>query len=122
MWYPALLHALMTFDKDYPERPPSVHFKPIAGRPLFHPNIYLNGGVCMSIINPPESVHGYGVGGTWAPSVTIKHVLVALQNFLDEASGYAAGRTEEYELWNRNRAEYERRVKLQVAQAAHIEK
>jgi ubiquitin-conjugating enzyme E2 I len=122
VWYPALLSATMTFTADYPERPPSVKFKPVDGKPLFHPNVYTSGGVCMSIINPPESTHAYGKGGTWAPSITIKHVLVALQTFIDESTSYAAGRTLEYGLFTTNRKEYDRQVKIQVAKMEQIGK
>jgi len=76
----------------------------------------------MSIINPPESTHAYGKGGTWAPSITIKHVLDALQQFIDESTSYAAGREVEYDLYKNNRKEYERRVKIQVAQMEQIGK
>ena len=49
-----------------------------------HQQVYSNGQVCLDIINPPESSHGYGMGGTWTPSLTFKAVLLALQQFLDE--------------------------------------
>ena len=61
-----------------------VKFRPIDGKPIFHPNVYTDGGVCLSIINPPESTHGYGKGGTWKSTLTIPDVLKALQVFLDE--------------------------------------
>lgn len=64
-WYPGIYSGKMTFTRDYPERPPKVTFNKIAGEPLYHPNVYLDGGVCLSIINPPESNHHYGRGGTW---------------------------------------------------------
>ena len=112
--------------------------------------------VLLSIINPEGSVHGYGKGGDWEPTLTIKHVMQAsseharthagseharaackqhpptnsrptlppccssmqaLQAFLDEATGLAAGRTEEYRLYKNDRPEYERRVKQQAAKA-----
>jgi len=47
-------------------------------------------------------------------------VLLAVQLFLDEASGYAAGRDEEYRLYNHDRTEYRRRVKLQVAKVEKV--
>ena len=86
VWAPGLYPATMTFTQDYPEKPPTVKFLPINGKPLFHPNVYNDGGVCMSIINPEGSRHHYGSGGTWKPSLTIKQVLLALQTFLDEAT------------------------------------
>ena len=98
-----------------PAEAPKVKFDLIDGKPLFHPNVYRDGGVCLSIINPENSTHGYGKGGDWEPTLTIKHVMEALQVFLDEATGLAAGRNEEYQLWKNDRAEFNRRVKLQVA-------
>ena len=94
---------------------PTVKFLPINGQPLFHPNVYTDGGVCMSIINPEGSTHHYGKGGTWKPSISIKQVLLALQQFLDEATSRAAGREEAYRLFNHDKPEYARRVKQQVA-------
>ena len=40
-----------------------------------------------------------------------------MQAFLDEATGLAAGRTEEYRLYKHDRPEYERKVKQQAAKA-----
>lgn len=114
LWAPGLFPATMTFSADYPEKPPTVKFKPIAGQPLFHPNVYTDGGVCMSIINPEGSRHHYGSGGTWKPSLTIKQVLLALQTFLDEATSLAAGREEAYRLFTHNKDEYAKRVRAQV--------
>ena len=71
-WYPGILSAEMSFDTDYPMKPPSVRFLPIGGKPIFHPNVYLDGKVCLSIINPEGSTHAYGKGGTWKPSINIK--------------------------------------------------
>ena len=99
VFYPALLPATITFTADYPDKPPKVKFLPIAGEPLFHPNVYTDGGVCLSIINPEGSRHAYGSGGTWKPTMNLKTVLNALQLFLDEATSLAAGRDEAYRLW-----------------------
>ena len=111
----------MTFSSDYPEKPPKVKFLPIDGQPIFHPNVYTDGGVCMSIINPEGSTHHYGSGGTWTPTLSIKAVLLALQSFLDEATSRASGREEAYRLFNNNKPEYDKRVKQQVAKVEHYE-
>ncbi len=72
MWYPGIFPGILTFTAEYPERPPTFKFLPIDGKPLFHPNVFNDGKICMSIINPPESTHAYGKGGNWSVSVTIK--------------------------------------------------
>ena len=112
---PAELSGMLTFTEDYPHFPPAARFDKIDGEAPFHPNIFPDGKVCLSIINPPESRHAYGKGGTWTPALNVKHVLLALQKSLDEATGYAAGREEAYRLYNNDRNAYNARVKRQVA-------
>ena len=72
VWYPGIYPGRLSFTTEYPERPPTFKFLPIDGKPLFHPNVFNDGKICMSIINPPESMHAYGQGGNWSVSVTIK--------------------------------------------------
>ena len=72
VWYPGIYPGRPSFTTEYPERPPTFKFLPIDGKPLFHPNVFNDGKICMSIINPPESMHAYGKGGNWSVSVTIK--------------------------------------------------
>ena len=144
VWYPGIFPGRLTFTAEYPERPPTFKFLPIDGKPLFHPNIFNDGKICMSIINPPESTHAYGKGGNWSISVTIKQangtadsplrvpthlarsaraapqILQGVQMFLDESTSRASGREEAYDLYNNNRAEYNKRVKQQVARVEAV--
>ena len=104
----------MEFTEDYPQKPPTVKFNKIDGQPLFHPNVYMHGGVCLSIVNPEGSTHAYGKGGTWQPSLTVRHVLCALQIFIDEPESLASGRQEEDRLFRTDKAAYKQRVQEQV--------
>ena len=63
----------MAFGNDFPSKPPKCKFVP----PLYHPNIYPSGTVCLSILNdePPE--------GTWRPAITVKQILLGVQDLLD---------------------------------------
>ena len=63
----------LTFSADYPSKPPVCRFTP----PIFHPNVYPDGKVCLSIINPPEQ------GGKWRAATTLKQVLCGIQDLLD---------------------------------------
>jgi len=69
----------------------------------------------LDIINPPESSHGYGRGGTWTPTISIKQVLMALQTFLDEPNMSSPAQQEAYNLKRRDQDAYRKRVKEQVA-------
>ena len=120
IWHPAILSATLKFTEEYPTRPPKVYLNPIKGEPVVHPNVFRDGHVCLSIVNQPESTHGYGRVGNWSPSISVKQILQALQVFLDGGDGFASGRRDIYDLFKHNREEYVRRVKLQVAKAEHI--
>lgn len=56
----------MTFKDDYPSTPPKCKFDP----PLFHPNVYPSGTVCLSLLDEEKD---------WRPSITIKQILVGIQ-------------------------------------------
>lgn len=47
-----LFTATFTFPRDYPLSPPVMKFK----SQMYHPNIYPNGTVCISILHPPGEI------------------------------------------------------------------
>lgn len=60
---------------DYPFVPPIVHYKTNDGRTRFHPNFYVDGKVCLSIL-------GTWSGPKWASSMNISTVLLSLYSIL----------------------------------------
>ena len=60
----------ITFEGDYPLRPPSFRFLKIP----FHPNIYRDGKICMDILEI----------GNWAPGQTIRTIILSIRSlFMD---------------------------------------
>ncbi|KAF9695024.1 hypothetical protein EKO04_007044 [Ascochyta lentis] len=49
LYYGGYFKAKMTFPRNYPHSPPDFKFV----RPLYHPNIYPDGRLCISILHPP---------------------------------------------------------------------
>ncbi|KAJ1688628.1 hypothetical protein LUZ63_012783 [Rhynchospora breviuscula] len=48
--------AIMSFPPDYPNNPPIVRFQ----SEMWHPNVYPDGKVCISILRPPgDDPNGY---------------------------------------------------------------
>ena len=41
---------MLEFSDEYPSKPPKCKFVP----PLFHPNVYPSGTICLSILNEEE--------------------------------------------------------------------
>ncbi|KOS17453.1 Ubiquitin-conjugating enzyme E2 15 [Escovopsis weberi] len=70
--------ARMTFPENYPHMPPSLTFQ-APGIP-FHPNIYENGNLCISILHPPE-VDRFGyedASERWSPVQTPETILLSV--------------------------------------------
>ena len=59
------------FPKDYPFTPPKVKYLTNNGYTRFHPNLYRNGKVCLSILNTWR-------GEQWTSCQTIRSVLLTL--------------------------------------------
>lgn len=64
------------FPFDYPTHPPKVLFHTGDGVMRFHPNLYTNGKVCLSILNTWH-------GEQWSSSMTLRSILVTLTTLFD---------------------------------------
>ncbi|KAM0344622.1 hypothetical protein ACHAPU_007396 [Fusarium lateritium] len=89
------------FTTEYPTKPPKCKFVP----PLFHPNVYPSGTVCLSILNEEEA---------WKPAITVKQILLGIQDLLNDPNPESPAQAEAYNLFKRDRAEYEKRVRRTV--------
>lgn len=67
-----------TFPENYPFSPPKVKFHTYDGHTRFNPNLYINGYVCLSILNTWE-------GEKWSSCQSIKSILNTLCITLNEA-------------------------------------
>ncbi|XP_073158677.1 uncharacterized protein [Henckelia pumila] len=71
----------MHFSEDYPSKPPKYKFS----QGFFHPNIYPSGTVCLSILNEDSG---------WRPAITVKQILVGIQDLLDQPNPSDPAQTE----------------------------
>ncbi len=62
---------------DYPHSPPKVKFLTYFQRVRFHPNLYVEGKVCLSIL-------GTWQGPAWSPIMKISTVLLSIQSIMDK--------------------------------------
>jgi ubiquitin-conjugating enzyme E2 I len=77
--------------------------------PLFHPNVYPSGTICLSILNEEEG---------WRPAITIKQVLMGIQDLLNEPNPDSPAQSDAYQLFISNKAEYSRRIKAEARKNA----
>lgn len=81
-----------TIGSTFPFDPPIVKFTTCDGFTRFHPNMYVEGKVCLSIL-------GTWSGPKWSSIMRISTILVTLQSLMDSAPlrhepGFAVGRDE----------------------------
>jgi len=103
IWEGGLYHLKMTFKDDYPSVPPKCRFDP----PLFHPNVFPSGTVCLSILDEEKD---------WRPSISIKQILLGIQELLNEPNPADPAQAEAYHIFMQDKAEYTKRVKAQAKQ------
>ncbi|CAL9159341.1 unnamed protein product, partial [Musa hybrid cultivar] len=77
-------NAIMSFPSNYPNSPPSVRFT----SEMWHPNVYSDGRVCISILHPPgDDPNGYELASErWTPvhtRVSLITLYIVVFNKLD---------------------------------------
>ena len=129
LWEGGLFKLEVTFPDEYPTKPPKCMFRfpcsaaaqlqlslrfdkqgpnATAGKfvpPLFHPNVYPSGTVCLSILNEEEG---------WKPAITIKEILLGIQSLLDEPNPESPAQADAFNLFKKDRAAYEKKVRSVV--------
>ena len=92
----------MNFPKNYPYDPPGKYSQeaPLSGylpanhvidfrflRPLYHPNIYKDGKLCISILHAPgeDEMSGETAAERWTPAQRVESVLLSIISLLDDA-------------------------------------
>ena len=109
---------MLTYSLEYPTKPPKCRrpdWSPEVKRsdkhagkfvpPLFHPNVYPSGTVCLSILNEEEG---------WKPAITIKQILLGIQDLLNDPNPDSPAQADAYNLFKRDRQAYEKKVKAIV--------
>eukprot|EP01084_Bolivina_argentea_P029058 53952_1 len=100
-WEGGLYRLKMVFSQDYPAKPPHCIFEP----PLFHPNVYPAGNVCLSILDAKKA---------WKPAITIKQIMIGIQELLAEPNNDDPAQAEPYELYKRDKDAFWKRVALEA--------
>ncbi|KAF1836130.1 ubiquitin-conjugating enzyme E2 15 [Decorospora gaudefroyi] len=111
--------ARLTFPPEYPHLPPKMRFE----TPIFHPNIYQNGEVCISILHPPEEdKYGYeSAAERWSPVQTPETILLSVISMLSSPNDESPANVEAASLWRENTPEFKKRVRKCVRDSLEFE-
>ncbi|KAM6921055.1 cell division cycle 34 homolog a [Xenentodon cancila] len=79
--------ARIKFPVDYPYSPPAFRFL----TKMWHPNIYENGDVCISILHPPvdDPQSGELPSERWNPTQNVRTILLSVISLLNEPNTFS---------------------------------
>jgi len=76
-----IFKASMTFPEDYPNSPPTMKLL----SEFWHPNIYPDGKVCISILHTPDPMNPEEKSEeTWRPILTVESILVSVLSMFSD--------------------------------------
>jgi len=110
LYYGGYFKAVMKFPRNYPYEPPSFRF----ARPLWHPNVYPDGGLCISILHQPgeDMMSGEQAGERWSPVQRVESVLISVISLLDDAEVSSPANVDAGVMLRKDPAAYKERVQL----------
>ncbi|XP_008800238.1 ubiquitin-conjugating enzyme E2 20-like [Phoenix dactylifera] len=93
--YEGMVYKLsLSFPNDYPFKPPKVKFENVC----FHPNVDLNGGICLDILQDK-----------WSSAYDVRTILLSIQSLLGEPNNESPLNPQAAALWN-NQEEFRKIV------------
>ncbi|KAL1915245.1 uncharacterized protein VTP21DRAFT_7521 [Calcarisporiella thermophila] len=109
-----LFSAILTFPRDYPLSPPTMKFT----CPMFHPNIYPDGTVCISILHPPgDDPNMYESSSErWSPVQSVEKILLSVVSMLAEPNDESGANIEACKIWRSDREAFNKTVRDSVRQ------
>ncbi|KAE8137343.1 ubiquitin-conjugating enzyme/RWD-like protein [Aspergillus pseudotamarii] len=112
LYYGGYFKASMKFPKNYPFSPPEFAFR----RPLYHPNIYPDGKLCISILHAPgeDEMSGELASERWSPAQRVESVLISILSLLDDAEVSSPANVDAGVTLRKEPEEYKSRVRKDV--------
>ncbi|KAF2106768.1 ubiquitin-conjugating enzyme/RWD-like protein [Lophiotrema nucula] len=108
LYYGGYFKARMSFPKNYPYAPPDFKFV----RPLYHPNVYPDGRLCISILHQPgeDAMSGELASERWSPVQRVETVLISVLSLLDDAEVSSPANVDAGVMLRNNPARYKEMV------------
>lgn len=102
--------AILEFPQDFPNMPPVMRFTST----MWHPNIYEDGKVCISILHPPGE-DKFNAEETadmrWRPIHGVESIIVSVISMLSDPNDDSPANIDAAVMWRNDRKSFKRRVR-----------
>ncbi|KAF2077428.1 hypothetical protein CYY_001277 [Polysphondylium violaceum] len=103
-----IFNATLSFTAEYPVKPPKMKFT----TEIWHPNVYKDGVVCISILHEGEDIYGYEKSNErWSPVHTVESILVSVISMLSSPNDESPANIDASNEWRKDREAFNKRVK-----------
>jgi len=105
--------ARLTFPKDFPNMPPTMQFT----SEMWHPNIYEDGKVCISILHPPgedEFNTQESAEERWRPILGVEQILVSVISMLSDPNDESPANLDAAVMWRNDKTAFKKKVRQVV--------
>jgi len=102
--------AKLVFPPDFPNMPPTMTFT----SEMWHPNVYEDGRVCISILHPPgEDVMNAQESAEerWRPILGVEQILVSVISMLSDPNDESPANIDAAVQWRNDKQAFKKRVK-----------
>jgi len=113
-----VFEAELRFPEDYPLKPPEMRFL----HRMWHPNVYPDGKVCISILHPAgdDPNHYELASERWSPIQSVEKILISVISLLAEPNDESPANVEAAKMWRERRDEYEKVVRTLAKQSLGV--
>jgi len=107
-----IFECQLKFPNDYPNSPPEFIFI----TKLFHPNIYPNGKMCISILNQGNNVNDdftllyEHISERWNPSHNVNSILLSILTIIASPNFESSANIEATLMWQKNWNKYKNEI------------
>lgn len=103
-----LFRAELRFPDNYPDQPPKFIFL----TDIYHPNVYSDGNVCISILHPPgpDPLQYESAAERWLPVHTVSSIIVSIISLLSDPNCKSPANVDAAKLFKDDYPAYKKRV------------
>jgi ubiquitin-conjugating enzyme E2 R len=113
-----IFEMLMVFPNDYPMSPPTLKFV----SEFWHPNVYSDGRVCISILHPPgrDEMSGERPEERWLPTQGVTSVVLSVMSMFADPNFSSPANVDASVECRRNPAAYKARIRTLVEKSLKL--